>query len=677
LLQIKLPTLQIDKYNSMKKSYIVFLVTIFSCITTNSRAQLTSQEAALQMQKGINLGNTLEPPLEGGWNNPAAQEYYFDMYKDAGFNCVRVPVRWDQHTQAGYPYKIDEAWLQRVEQVVDWGLSRGLFIIINAHHEDWIKQNYTNAAYRERFDSIWSQIATRFKDKSEKLVFEVINEPYGLTKTQNDDLHQRVITVIRKTNPTRIIVIQGHNWGGSDELVAAAIPADNYLIGSFHSYDPYTFGLLGEGTWGSASDINILNNKFLAVKNWSDNVHIPVLLGEFGSIGTADYNSRMKHYKTYVELAQKYGFIYCAWDDGGDFRIMKRSEKKWDEIKDILLHTTSGSPKNLALKIVQDTMIRLNWTNVPAGADTIFIERRTPGTEYKRIALLKGDTTAFTDLHPFSNLYNHYRIIAHYPDKDLYSYPVRIFLPLAIPLVREPYLGEPANIPGIIEAENFDSGGEGFTYHDSDPANITGVYRPNEGVDIYNRNGTGYHIGNTMPGEWYEYTVSVATEGVFNADFMLASLQGGGTFKVRIGEVESDTLTAWNTNSALNTKAVSTFMNLAAGVQIMRFTVLSQPAFNIDQFIFSPVAVPTVVKTVDRMQFMVYQDQNREINYSVNPGCSIQWIHLFNMNGSLVYAINNPENTGKISTKEIPDGIYLFQSFTDKGRFSMKIPLRR
>ena len=130
----------------MKKLYIVLLVTIFSGITNYSIAQLTPQEAAVQMQKGINLGNTLEPPLEGGWNNPAAQEYYFDMYKDAGFNCVRVPVRWDQHTQASYPYKIDEAWLQRVEQVVDWGLSRGLFIIINAHHEEWIKSNYTNAA---------------------------------------------------------------------------------------------------------------------------------------------------------------------------------------------------------------------------------------------------------------------------------------------------------------------------------------------------------------------------------------------------------------------------------------------------------------------------------------------------------------------------------------------------
>lgn len=659
----------------MKKFYIVLPVIIFSVLTQYSWAQLTPQEAAAQMQKGINLGNTLEPPLEGGWNNPAAQEYYFDMYREAGFTCIRVPVRWDQHTQASYPYKVDEAWLQRVEQVVDWGLSRGLFIILNAHHEEWIKQNYSNSAYRERFDSIWSQIATRFKDKPEKLVFEVINEPYGLTKTQNDDLHQRIISIIRKTNPTRIIVFQGHNWGGSDELIAAAIPADNYLIGSFHSYDPYTFGLLGEGTWGSAGDISILNNKFLAVKTWSDYVHIPVLLGEFGSIGTADYNSRMKHYKTYVELSQKYGFIYCAWDDGGDFRIIKRSEKKWDEVKDILLHTTSESPKNPVLKIVNDTTIRLNWTNVLAGADTLFIERRTPSSEYKRIAILKGDTSSYTDLQPFTNLYNHYRIIARYPGKDLYSIPVRIFMPIYVPLVRTPYPGEPATIPGIIEAENFDVGGEGFTYHDADPANVTGEYRPAEGVDIYSRNGTGYHIGNIMPGEWYEYTVSVENEGTYKADFMIASLQGGGTFKVKIGEVESDTLTALNTNSALNTKAVSTVMTLAAGVQIMRFTVLAQPAFNIDQFKFSAMAGPTGIQSIEGIPFTVFQDQHHEINYSLNGDYSIQWIHLYNVSGTLVYTINNPENTGTLATSDIPEGIYLFQAFTGKGKFSIKIPL--
>jgi len=385
----------------------------------------------------------------------------------------------------------------------------------------------------------------------------------------------------------------------------------------------------------------------------------------------------MKHYKTYVELAQKYGFISCAWDDGGDFRIMKRSEKKWDEVKDILLHTTADSPKNLNLKIIQDTAVQLYWTNVLAGADTIFIERRTPGTDYKRIATLKGDTSLFIDLNPYANLYNHYRIIARYADKDLYSHPVRIFIPLIVPLVREPFLGVPGTIPGIIEAENFDAGGEGFTYHDMDPANITGVYRPDEGVDIYNRNGTGYHIGNALPGEWCEYTVSVANEGAYNADFILASLMGGGTFKVKIGEVESDTLIALKTNSALNTKPVTTVMNLAAGVQIMRFTILSQPMFNIDQFKFSPVAVPTGIHSSENSVLSLFQDQNNDINYSLNSDYSIQWVHIYSMSGSLVYAINRPEKTGKIPAKEIPEGIYLFQAFTEKGKINAKIPLSR
>jgi hypothetical protein len=197
------------------------------------------------------------------------------------------------------------------------------------------------------------------------------------------------------------------------------------------------------------------------------------------------------------------------------------------------------------------------------------------------------------------------------------------------------------------------------------------------GVDIYDRNGTGYHIGNAQPGEWCEYTVSVANEGAYNADFYLASSQGGGTFKVKFGEVESEELTAPNTKSALNTKSVSALMNLAAGVQIMRFTILTLPAFNIDQFIFSIPEVPTGINSPGMIPFSVFRDQNRDVNYSSYEENSIQWIHLYSMSGILVYAVNNPEKTGKISTEEFPEGIYLFQALTPKGRFSVKIPLPR
>jgi aryl-phospho-beta-D-glucosidase BglC (GH1 family) len=653
--------------------YIIYTVFILSIIQSSSDAQITPWQAVAQMQKGINLGNTLEPPDEGGWNNPPAKEYYFDMYKAAGFECVRIPVRWDLHTQAAAPYKIDESWLQRVEEVLDWGLERDLFIVVNSHHDNWIKENYTDAAIRARFDSIWTQISERFKDKPEKLIFEILNEPHGLTKEQNDDMHQRILSIIRKTNPTRIVIFQGHDWGGADELINAAIPDDDYVIGSFHSYDPYFFAQKGEGTWGTSADINTLKNKFVDVKNWSDANNIPVFLGEFGAIHACDYNSRMKHYKKYVEFAQNYGFVYCAWDDGGNYRIMERETKEWDEVKDILLHSSARSPANPKLSLYQDTLIYLTWSNMDADYDSIYIQKRTALSNYITIAALKGDTSSFMDDNKYFDLYFYYRIIAHYNSGDeLYSHPVRIFLPTYIPKVRELFLGVPANIPGIVEAENFDMGGEGLTYHDTDPTNIPGDYRPEEAVDIYDRLGDGYHIGNALPGEWYEYTVDVENDGEYLMNVYLASLEGGGKFQIKIGEVESDTLIAPVTYSALTTKNVSGIMDLTAGEQIMRFTVIEKPLFNIDKIIFE---LPEKVEAAepDNFFFKVFQNQNHELVFNFNKNMTVHLIQIYDITGSMIRSIKNPITDMKISTSEIPDGIYVIQALSDKQKSCKKI----
>jgi aryl-phospho-beta-D-glucosidase BglC (GH1 family) len=127
----------------MKKSYLFLLLFLLS-IAEPLKAQLTPQEAVQGMHRGINLGNTLEPPTEGAWNNGPAQESYFDAYLEAGFSNIRIPVRWDQHTGNTAPFAVNEVWMNRVEEVVDWGLSRGFYITLNGHHEDWLKNNYTN-----------------------------------------------------------------------------------------------------------------------------------------------------------------------------------------------------------------------------------------------------------------------------------------------------------------------------------------------------------------------------------------------------------------------------------------------------------------------------------------------------------------------------------------------------
>ena len=135
----------------MRKSLIISTI-ILICITINLRAQLSPHDAVNAMARGINMGNTLDPPGgEGTWNNPPAEEYYFDDYRDAGFSCIRLPITWGGHIDTILPYTIDSVWLDRIEEIVDWGLSRNLIIIINAHHEWWVKYNHTEENI-ERFD---------------------------------------------------------------------------------------------------------------------------------------------------------------------------------------------------------------------------------------------------------------------------------------------------------------------------------------------------------------------------------------------------------------------------------------------------------------------------------------------------------------------------------------------
>lgn len=651
---------------------IAFILAAGLLLSINSAAQITPQEAIVQMQKGINLGNTHEPPYEAGWNNPKAEEYYFDLYKEAGFQCVRVPVRWDNYTGKTPPYKVNSDWLNRIEQVADWGLNRGLFIIINAHHDSWIKENYTEAN-KARFDSIWTQIAEHFKDKSDRLIFEVLNEPHGLTKAQNDDMHARILSIIRKTNPTRLVIIQGHNWGGSDELVTAAIPDDDYIIGSFHSYDPYLFGLEGQGTWGSSYDYIQLENKFKKVSAWSLTNNIPVFLGEFGALAKGDFNSRMRHYRAYVEFSYKYGFAFAAWDDGGDFRIMERQQKTWNVLKDILLHTNSASPVP-SLKVLQDSIIQVDWKLRTTDHDSIIIQRK-PGTmtHFSDLVVLGPDEIQYLDIKPTPNSYYDYRVIAHYNDSaDAYSQPVREFFPTWVRPVRAYFHDTLMVVPGIIEAEDFDLGGEGLSYHDADESNLPGKYRPEEGVDIYDRLGDGFHVGNIVAGEWLEYSVDVKQEGLYNVSAHLAAWTGGGKFRIAVDTVMSPELTVKSSNSALNTTAVTTPMYLYPGEQIVRFTILSLPSFNIDKIIFE-AATGTSADIYREIEVTAYQNQLQDLVIKTRPSQVPEVINLYNLNGQLMYSKRNPDAETVIPAGILSPGVCFIQGHSKTGSFSKKI----
>lgn len=415
----------------MKK--IFFLVILILNLSIGVFAQLTPQEAAQQMKRGINIGNSLDAtPTETSWGNPLIQEYYFDDIVSAGFTSVRIPATWLHHVSKNAPFTIDEKWLARVDTVVSWGLERGLFITLNLHHEAGLKATdaMTNLTAKAdtlaKYDSIWSQIATHFKDKSDHLLFEMLNEPQTMSKASVDSFNMRVLSIIRRTNPTRIVLYSGTSYTGSDILVSTRIPDvnDKYLMGYYHSYDPWSFAGEAKGTFGTPSDIMAMKNRFVQIATWSKKNNIPVVLNECGAKKICDYNSRMIYYATLAEQAIANNVGFNIWDDNGDFQTYIRSTRKWNEAKDVVIHTYKESPTQLKV-VPSSTTIALTWTNRTTENDSILVERKTKNSDFETIAILAPDSKLYADSNLTSKTAYYYRLRTNLKDSiELHSYPI-------------------------------------------------------------------------------------------------------------------------------------------------------------------------------------------------------------------------------------------------------------
>ena len=291
----------------------------------------TPTEIVAALGTGINMGNTLDAPSEGEWAL-AAQEYYYDAYKTAGFGHVRIPITWDKRVANQSPYEVNDDFFNRVEEIVDWAIERDFYVMINAHHESWLK-NDINAEKRARFVAIWTQVADRFKNKSSKLLFEILNEPNGMTLEQVDSLNLEVLAVIRQSNPTRSVIYSGNGYTPAEAMKQADIPNDPNIIANFHSYDPWPFAGQCTRSWGSEADRLALREIYQDVSNWSENFGIPVIVNEFGAAmydftqpqNICNENDRLEYLKAHVALQKEFGIPGTVWCDGGSFQIYDRS----------------------------------------------------------------------------------------------------------------------------------------------------------------------------------------------------------------------------------------------------------------------------------------------------------------------------------------------------------------
>ena len=654
----------------------IFYLLAFSLVsmTTTLFAQLTPRQAIEEMGRGINLGNTLEPPLEGAWNNGPAQESFFDAYAEAGFTNVRIPVRWDQHTANAAPFAIDAEWMDRVEQVVDWGLERGLYITMNGHHEDWLKTGYSNATLRSRYDAIWTQVADRFKDKSEKLLFEVINEPKGLTVAEINDLNERILGIIRVNNPTRIVIFGGNEYANSAELLNTNPPDDDYLIGYYHAYDPWPFSGMGIGTWGTPDDYRELTLKFISVAAWANNRDIPVHLSEFGAIHDCDYNSRMRIYAHNVEQSIDKGFAFSAWDDGGNFGILNRRDNTWPEVKDILAYYHVDSPNDIFSNVVlspatNQTTIVVDWNNRATDNGNIILQRSVGiDNPFVQIAELPADANTYTDLDIQGGKTYTYRMYTTRADGTLlHGYPTRTEV---IATTQTPFNTSEIEIPGVLEVEEYDNGGEGLAYHDLEPQNLPGGFRTGEGVDI-GPLGTGFILEYVANEEWIEYTVNVTQAGVYTVVASAGSEQANGTFELSFDK--NDARTDFTVPSTGDWKVFTNVtanreITLEEGIQEMRLSITNNTPFNVDHLTFSLGTTSIPELEANRAGFKVSPnptDGNLNINLSETLLKQANQLEIFTLSGKKVSQLNLTSASSSIDLNDFQSGIYLLRLIGD------------
>jgi aryl-phospho-beta-D-glucosidase BglC (GH1 family) len=353
----------------MKK--LIYLLVFLPLLTFGQQTEIF--ELNQKLGKGINMGNMFEAPSETEWGNPFRNDY-FQRIAELGFDHVRIPIRWDTpaRTQMVSPYTIQPTFFARIKEVVDMAIDQGLMVIINMHHHDALFANPT--ANKERFLAQWIQIAEYFKDYPEILLFEVMNEPHNqLTPALWNQYFEEALTEIRKTNPTRAILMGTAEFGGVSGIFHLNPPDDDNIIVTVHYYNPFTFTHQG-AEWVGGDSQNWLGTKWhdlqferdaiaqeiSALVSFSKERNIPIHMGEFGAYSTADIDSRVRWTTFVARHFESLEFSWAYWEWSAGFGIFNPQTNQYlTPLADALL----TNPLDEAREAFAITLYESNFSN--------------------------------------------------------------------------------------------------------------------------------------------------------------------------------------------------------------------------------------------------------------------------------------------------------------------------
>ena len=344
------------------------------------REGLTALEATRLMGNGINLGNTLEAcdnnvgiktntPLsyETHWGQPKTTQAMIDGMKAAGFDTIRIPVAWMTNATHLYEgdYTIDADYMDRVEEVVRYARKAGMYVIINDHWDGgWYgmfgsESAETRALAMEAYKGMWQQIAERFRDYSDYLIFESANEELGgrfdensplycsdsVVTYLNDDeryaltneINQTFVDVVRATggnNATRFLLIAGYSTDidqtCDDRFQMPKDTVDSKLMVSVHYYDPWSYcgasSAVSATKWGKVSDYEYLDQQLAKMTKFTE-AGYGVVIGEYGALPCSDglKDNTLAYHTAFLDACTKYDLTNCLWDCSGLYKRVSQT----------------------------------------------------------------------------------------------------------------------------------------------------------------------------------------------------------------------------------------------------------------------------------------------------------------------------------------------------------------
>jgi endoglucanase len=349
--------------------------------TTSPPAVGQVMEIVEAMQPGWNLGNSLDAigPDETAWGNPRITQALINQIAAEGFNSIRIPVTWSEHQGGAPAYTVQQAWLDRVEEVVDWALAADLLVMVNMHHDAsvWVQNLPNDPSVLTRFRATWTQIAEALRDKpADEVLFESINEPHfanasdaqgvQLIDQLNTSFHQ-VVRGSGGNNAVRPLVLPTLFTNDGQQFVDglnATIDRldDPRLVATIHYYGfwPFSVNIAGVTTFTPQVEQELVA-AFDRVHNGFVARGIPVIVGEYGLLGfgvrnfAIEQGELLKYFEAFGHHARTRGFTTHLWDNG---EFLGRSSFQW------------SNPEFIA-------HVKSSWTgrSGTASSDRLFVER--------------------------------------------------------------------------------------------------------------------------------------------------------------------------------------------------------------------------------------------------------------------------------------------------------------